>query len=293
MDRRAAPLNGRTALVTGASSGFGLLISLELARRGFRVAACMRRPEASEPLRSAAREEGTEERITVFRMDVTDETSVRTAVRLASGQLGGSLDVLVNNAGAAWGGFAEEVPLDVWREQMETNFIGAVSVTRAILPLMRERGRGHIIQMSSISGVVGFPGFAPYAASKFALEGFSESLALEVRPFGIQVSIVEPGAYGTAIWDKGFARISAAPQSPYAAMLEALLAYARRSAEGGGDPLEVARRVGSIACSRRPKLRYRLPTSAALTMTARKWLPARWFGRLVVLALKGKNKNRP
>ncbi|WP_410514160.1 SDR family oxidoreductase [Paenibacillus sp. BR2-3] len=286
--RRIIPAGDHpTALVTGTSSGFGLLISLELAKRGFKVAAGMRRPQAADKLMEAAELAGVAGNISVIEMDITNENQVLAAVEEAK-KLFGTIDVLVNNAGGVWGGFAEEVPLNLWREQMETNFIGNVSVTRAVLPLMRTQGRGKIIQMSSISGLIGFPGFGPYAASKFALEGFSECLALEVKPYGIDVVLVEPGSYGTDIWEKGFAAMQAPPHSPYLSMLESVLAYARRSASASGNPQEVADLVGDIACSRRPRFRYMLPRSTVWTARGRKWLPDSLFRIVLMSALKRK-----
>ncbi|MDQ0196740.1 SDR family oxidoreductase [Paenibacillus wynnii] len=277
--------NRQTALVTGTSSGFGLLISIELAKRGFNVVAGMRRPQASEPLMKAAELAGVAGAISVVEMDITNESQVLAAVEQARTQFG-TIDVLVNNAGVVWGGFTEEVPLTLWREQMETNFIGNVSVTQAVLPWMRKQGNGLIIQMSSISGVVGFPGFGPYAASKFALEGFSECLALEVKPYGIDVVLVEPGSYGTDIWEKGFATMQAPSDSPYRSMLESVLAYARSSASGSGNPQEVADLIGDIACSRRRRFRYMLPRSTVWTARGRKWLPDSWFQRILMSTLK-------
>lgn len=290
MKRRMTAANNKTALVTGTSSGFGLLICIELARRGFNVAAGMRRPEAAKALWDAAERAGVSNRITVIKMDVTNEEQVISAVKETEA-LFGTIDVLVNNAGSVWGGFVEEVPLRLWREQMETNFIGSVCVTQAVLPFMRKQRRGVIIQMSSISGVVGFPGFGPYAASKFALEGFSECLALEVQPFGIDVVLVEPGSYGTNIWDKGFASMQAPPHSPYRGMLESVLAYARRSASTSGNPQEVAILVSDIASSRRPRFRYMLPRTTVWTARGRKWFPEALFRRLLMSVLRTKTKN--
>ena len=288
MKERNTTGNRQTALVTGTSSGFGLLISIELAKRGYNVAAGMRRPLASGLLMQAAERAGVSERISVFQMDITNESQVIEIVEQVRVQFG-TIDILVNNAGGVWGGFSEEVPLRSWREQMETNFIGSVCVTQAVLPQMRKQGSGLIIQMSSISGVVGFPGFGPYAASKFALEGFSECLALEVKPFGIDVVLVEPGSYGTDIWEKGFASMQAPPESPYRSMLESVLAYARSSASGSGDPQEVADLIGDIACSRRRRFRYMLPRSTVWTAWGRKWLPDRWFRRILMTTLRSKD----
>ncbi|GIO33804.1 MULTISPECIES: SDR family oxidoreductase [Paenibacillus] len=273
------------ALVTGSSSGFGLLISVELARRGFDVIAGIRRMEAEAVVMEAAAQAGVQGKIHCIRLDVTENDDVTEAAALIF-RRHGRLDVLVNNAGTAYGGFVEEVPARIWQEQMDTNFHGMVRVTQAVLPIMREQGKGRIIQMSSISGRVGFPGYAPYASSKFALEGFSECLALEARPFGIDVVLVEPGAYGTPIWDKGFTQMSAAKRSPYQSMLEKVLAFSQKSARQGGDPREVAKLVAHIACMKRPAFRYALPRSTRLTLHAKALLPGRLFQNIIASVLK-------
>jgi NAD(P)-dependent dehydrogenase (short-subunit alcohol dehydrogenase family) len=268
------------ALVTGGSSGFGLLTAVELARRGFAVIAGIRRMEAQAGLMDAAAEAGVQGKIVAVRLDVTDPAGVADAAAYIRRQYG-RLDVLVNNAGTAYGGFVEEVPAAIWQEQMDTNFHGMVRVTQAVLPIMRERGKGRIIQMSSVSGRIGFPGYAPYASSKFAMEGFSECLALEAKPFGIDVVLVEPGAYGTPIWDKGFAQMSAPEGSPYRAMMDKVLAFSRKSARQGGDPKEVAELVARIACMKRPAFRYALPGSTRLTLRAKAILPGRLLQKMI------------
>ncbi|MFD2329013.1 SDR family oxidoreductase [Cohnella sp. GCM10020058] len=263
----------KTALVTGASSGFGLLIAIELAKRGYRVVAAMRDPVKQAALMQQAELAGSAGRIEVVRLDVTDEAAIETAV---AGMLRsyGRIDALVNNAGMAVGGFVEEVPMAAWRAQMETNFLGLVAMTRAVLPAMRAQGHGTIIQMGSVSGLWGIPGFGAYAASKFAVEGFSESLRHEVAPFGIRVALVEPGAYRTAIWAKGFAEMHARPDSPYAGALDAVLRIARRTAETAPDPREVAELVGRLADKRRiSRLRYPIGRGARLLPLAGRLLP--------------------
>ncbi|SMF72270.1 NADP-dependent 3-hydroxy acid dehydrogenase YdfG [Paenibacillus uliginis N3/975] len=280
-------LTGKTALVTGASSGFGLLICLELAGQGYQVAAGMRRPEGSDRLLSLAREAGLESRIHVVTLDICEPELVKNAV-LEIEKLWGRLDLLVNNAGEAVGGFVEEVPLEAWRKQMDVNFFGTVSVTQAALPLIRRTGKGRIIFMSSISGVVGFPGYGPYASSKFAVEGFGECLSLELQPLGIDVVLIEPGAYGTAIWSKGFSDISAQEGSPYRAMLDDVLNFSKATAKSSGDPREVAHLVGEIARMKSPRFRYRLPKGTRMTVTAKLLLPYRMFQRIVLKTLSRK-----
>ncbi|AVV56716.1 short-chain dehydrogenase [Paenibacillus glucanolyticus] len=271
---------GKVALVTGASSGFGLLISLELAQAGYDVAAGHRRPEAAQELMTRAEQAGVAERIHRVRLDICDEEQVR-AVALHLEQRFGRLDVLVNNAGEAVGGMVEEVPLSGWRRQMETNFFGTVSVTQHMLPLMRRTENSKIILMSSISGVVGFPGYGPYASSKFAIEGFGESLSLELMPFGMHVVLVQPGAYGTPIWNKSFGELEVKEGSPYSDMLKGVLDYSERTARGSGNPLEVAKLVARIASMSKPRFRYKLPQGTRITAWIKGLLPDRWFQQMI------------
>lgn len=267
----------RIALVTGASSGFGLLISTALARGGYRVVATMRDPDRREPLMQEADRLGVGDRLEVVRLDVTDPVSIEAAVAHIMERYG-RIDALVNNAGYAVGGFSEEVPLEAWRAQMETNFIGVVAATQAVLPIMRRQREGTVIQIGSVSGRIGLPGYGAYAASKFAVEGFSESLRLEVAPYGIRVYLVEPGAYRTPIWDKGFAAIHAKPDSPYGKMLNSVLGFARKSAESAPHPREVAGLVARLAASGRTrKLRHPIGRGARSLVTAVRFLPWRWI----------------
>lgn len=271
---------GKVALITGASSGFGLLISLELAKAGYDVAAGLRRPEAAAELLTRAEQADVVERIHVFQLDICLEEQVKAAAWELE-QKFGRLDVLVNNAGEAVGGMVEEVPLSSWRKQLETNFFGAVSVTQHMLPLLRKTGRSKVILMSSISGVVGFPGYGPYAASKFALEGFGESLSMELMPFGIDVVLIQPGAYGTPIWNKSFGGLTVKEGSPYSGLLKGVLDYSERTARGSGDPQEVARLVAKIASISKPRFRYTLPRGTRLTAWIKGVLPDRLFQRIV------------
>lgn len=282
--KKPCELTGKVAFVTGASSGFGLLICLELAAQGFVVAAGMRRLAASEMLMTSAIEAGLESRIHVVRLDVCKPELIEQAVSEIQNRWG-RLDLLVNNAGEAVGGFIEEVSLDAWRKQMDVNFFGTVSVTQIALPLMRKTPKSRIIFMSSISGVVGFPGYGPYASSKFAVEGMAECLSLELQPLGMDVVLIEPGAYGTPIWGKGFSDIKAEAGSPYHKMLNNVLDFSRNTAEKSGDPQEVARLVGEIARSASPKFRYRVPFGTRMTIVAKLLLPYRLFRHIVLRTL--------
>jgi NAD(P)-dependent dehydrogenase (short-subunit alcohol dehydrogenase family) len=211
----------RTALITGASSGFGLLTAVTLARRGWRVLATMRDLSRAGRLEEAAREAGVWERIELCALDVTRLEQIEA---LAAGLTlrGTPLHAVVNNAGFAVAGFAEDVSDAELRRQFDTNFFGAAAVTRAFIPLFRRQGFGHIVMVSSVSGRSAFPGVGSYAASKFALEGWTEALRLEMKPLGIQVALVEPGSFATSIWTQGkyVSEGSRAPAGPNAERLK-------------------------------------------------------------------------
>ncbi|WP_037365278.1 oxidoreductase [Amycolatopsis orientalis] len=178
-------MSGRVWFITGASSGFGRVLAETVLARGENVVATARDPRALEGLKTFT-----------ARLDVTDPASVDAAVRAAIGEFG-RIDVLVNNAGHGLVGALEELTDEQARQVLETNVFGVLNVTRAVLPHLRAQRSGHIVQLSSVGGVVGNPGHALYATSKFALEGMSEALAGEVAPLGIRVSLVEPGPFRT------------------------------------------------------------------------------------------------
>ncbi|AHV97010.1 SDR family oxidoreductase [Paenibacillus sabinae] len=273
------------AFVTGASSGFGLLTAVKLAELGCTVIATMREPSRKEELERRAEHSGILGRVRVMRMDVTDPAGIEETVKAVLADYG-RIDVLVNNAGYAAGGFVEEVPLEAWRQQLETNFFGLVAVTKAVLPRMRERRTGLIVNIGSVSGRAAFPGFGPYAASKFAVEGFSECLRHEMSPFGVKVVLLEPGAYRTPIWNKGLSQIASAGDSPYRARLDAVLKYSRKAAVTAPDPQEVADLIGRIVRLRSPRLRYVLGRGSRLLIGGRALLPWSWFERIVARALR-------
>jgi NAD(P)-dependent dehydrogenase (short-subunit alcohol dehydrogenase family) len=185
-----------TVLVTGTSRGIGMETALTFARAGHTVAATMRSPERAPALAHIAEREQLP--ISVFAMDVDDDASVREAMGRIAAALG-PIDVLVNNAGIERTGSVEELPIADFRAVMETNYFGVIRCVQAVLPSMRERRRGCIINVVSISGRLAASPLAPYAASKHALEALSECLAQEVKAFGIRVAIVEPGIIDTAM----------------------------------------------------------------------------------------------
>lgn len=194
------------AIVTGAASGLGYQASLALARANFHVFATVRRIERAAQLEAALI--GAGGAYTLRQLDVTDHGAIEattTEARATHGQI----DVLVNNAGYKLEGFVEETTLPEIRDQLETNFFGLVAMTKAVIPGMRAQRSGCIINISCAAGHVGFPGGATYAASKFAVEGFSESLRHELRPYGVHVSVIVAGTQPTEFYDRNL-RISAA-----------------------------------------------------------------------------------
>ncbi len=274
------PHKERVALITGSSSGFGMLTAVELARKHYRVIATMRNPNAAAELMARAERLGIAGQMDIVGLDVTDPVVIEQVVADTLGKYG-RIDMLVNNAGFAIGGFVEHVPMEDWRRQMETNFFGLVAMTQSVIPAMRAQGSGLIINISSVSGRVGFPGYAPYAASKFAVEGFSESLRHELAPLGVSVVLLEPGAYRTPIWDKGLERMRAPDASPYRDRLRAIIRYARRTAETAPDPQEIADMIARLASARSPRLRYPLGRGALAAIWGKTLLPWKWFERII------------
>lgn len=252
----------KSVLITGCSSGLGLATAVTLAKNGFRVFATVRTLDKRGDLDKALAEAGAT--ATVLPLDVTDEAAVNTTVAQVISEAGG-IDALVNNAGLAIGGFVEDFSLAEIRAQMETNFFGLVALTKAVLPSMRQKRSGRIVNISSIGGRVGNPIIAPYVASKFAVEGFSESLSFEAALFGVSIVLIEPGAYRTDIFEKN-RRIAAHaldPASPYAAIMPKIEARVNeRVGKHAGDPQEVADCVLHALTVEKPHLRYLVSTNA-------------------------------
>lgn len=242
----------QTVLVTGASSGIGQATARLLAERGFTVFGTARKPAS-----------GQSQGVTMVALDVRSDESVRACVEQVVAKAG-RVDALVNNAGYSLTGAAEETSVDEAKAQFETNFFGVVRMVNAVLPGMRAARSGKIINVSSLAGNTAIPYSAFYSASKFAVEGYSESLWYEVRPFGISVSLVEPGFVNTPI---GEASPSAErPLPAYDATRKRMLAAFGHSLQAGIPPEQVARRVLQIIEHSHPVLRYRVGAQAT-------WLP--------------------
>jgi len=275
----------KVAVITGSSSGIGLLTAVQLARDGFRVIASMRDLSRRDRLDRAANEAEVAKQLDVRRLDVTEFESIPQFVAAVERDFG-RIDVLVNNAGFAMAGFAEDLLLDEIRQQFETNFFGQVAITKAVLPVMRRQKSGHIIMVSSISGRYAQPVISAYSASKYALGGWSEALRIETFSLGIRVAVVEPGSFATDIWDRNarvgrYALDRNSPNHERGARFSELVKKMPKS-----DPLPVARLIAKIAQDSNPRLHYIIGKDAHIHSWFYALTPWRWYERLVAKAMK-------
>ncbi|PFJ78955.1 short-chain dehydrogenase [Bacillus cereus] len=279
-------MNKKIAVITGASSGFGLLTTLELAKKGYLVIATMRNLNKQEDLISQVTKLNLQQNIKIQQLDVTDQNSIHNFQLYLKGI--SRVNLLINNAGYANGGFVEEIPVEEYRKQFETNLFGAISITQLVLPYMREQKSGKIINISSISGQVGFPGLSPYVSSKYALEGWSESLRLEVKPFGIDVVLIEPGSYNTNIWEVGkqLATSQSDTSSPYKEYMDKIQKHINSGSDTFGNPIDVANKIVEVAESKRANLRYPIGKGVKFMIFAKKILPWRLWEYLVLRTFK-------
>jgi NAD(P)-dependent dehydrogenase (short-subunit alcohol dehydrogenase family) len=270
----------KTALITGASSGIGEAIARQLMADGYKVYAGARRVDRMLPLAALG--------ATVLTLDVTDDASMVAAIAKISAEAG-RLDVLVNNAGYGSYGALEDVPLDEARRQFDVNVFGLARLTQLALPLMRAQRAGSIVNISSIGGKMHEPFGSWYHATKFAVEGMSDCLRMELKPFGINVIIIEPGAI-VSEWNT-IARDSLRKVSghgPYGAAAEQharMLAGADRST-AAGRPEQVAQAISGALKAARPRTRYPVGGGAAWILALRWVLPDRAFDRFMAIAAK-------
>ena len=237
-------------LITGAGRGMGTDIARAALAAGHAVVATGRNPD-----RVAAALGAHEDLLTVA-LDVTDQASVQAAVHAAVERFG-RIDVLVNNAGNFYAGFFEEVAPDDFRAQIETNLFGPLNVTRAVLPLMRARRSGLVVTLSSTAGISGGEFTSAYAASKFALEGWSESLAPEIAPFGIRTMLVEPGFFRTELLTEDSTRYPEPSIDDYAERTrQTVTGWKSMNGQQGGDPAKLARALVQLTDSDEPPLRW-------------------------------------
>jgi NAD(P)-dependent dehydrogenase (short-subunit alcohol dehydrogenase family) len=267
-------------LITGASSGFGEACADHLARLGYRVYGTSR--SASFP------EGGAEQNPRMIPMDVRDDHSVRAAVDFVLTEEG-RLDVVVNNAGLGMAGAVEDTSLEEAKALFETNFFGMHRVCRAVLPTLRAQRSGLIVNMSSIGGLIAIPFQGFYSASKFATEALTEALRMELMPFGIRVTLLEPGDFKTGFTDnRVFARASSTNPA-YRALCQDAIAVMEHDEQHGGAPIELARTLATVIEKRSPRPRYALGMLAQrLAVWLHRLLPNRLFEKGVMAYYKVK-----
>ncbi|MEN2445462.1 oxidoreductase [Bacillus aerius] len=277
----------KTAIVTGANSGFGKLSTLRLAQQGYTVIAGVRQETNAKKLAEEVKNAALSESIHIEALDVTDTQSIQAFQKRLNAYA--PIHLLVNNAGTAYAGFAEEVPVDQYREQFEVNVFGVMEMTQAVLPLMTSGAK--ILNMSSISGLMGMPALSPYVSSKFALEGYTESLRIELAAFGIQAALIEPGSFQTNIWNTSMNEQMTPPAegSKYTTIYQNMMSYIETQKNNYGDPGEVAELVVSLAEKKRlKKLRYLVGKGVRLSFIAKQLLPWNVWENIILRTLSSK-----
>ena len=272
--------NSPIVLITGATSGIGRHAALYLVERGFRVIATGRSPLALEKLAVEARSAALE----TVRLDVTSAGSIADAVEQVKGLTHGhGVDVLINNAGYGATGPLEMISDADLRAQFDVNVFGLMAVTRAFVGQMRQRGAGRIINVSSIGGFFAMPMFGAYTASKFALEAMSDALRMELAPFGVRVSLIEPGPIRTRFADRAMSEAGKYrdPSSPYAPFMDRAERVEELSDRSAIGPTVVSRAIHRAAVARRPRARYIVPLRGGLVVGLLRRLPTRWSDALV------------
>jgi NAD(P)-dependent dehydrogenase (short-subunit alcohol dehydrogenase family) len=279
-----ADQTAKAVVVSGASTGIGQACAMHLDRLGFLVFAGIRKQADSDALRQQA-----SERLTPIFLDVTRSDTIAAAVETVTETVGqNGLTGLVNNAGTAVSGPLEFLPIVELRKQLEVNVIGQIAVTQAFLPLLR-LSHGRIVNMGSISGRVAMPFMGPYAASKFALGALTDSLRVELRPWDIHVSIVEPGAIDTPIWEKSLSAVEqiaeAWPQKVhdlYGQAMNSARQVAINASQTAVPVDEVVRAVVHALTAKRPRTRYLVGRGVKIAALFGKLMPDRWRDWLII-----------
>ena len=272
----------RVALITGCSTGIGRATALRLDASGWSVYGGVRRQEDADSLAAAG-----SERLTPLIIDVTDQGSIAAAAERVEAESAAGLGALVNNAGVAYTGPLEFVPLDELRNQLEVNVTGHVAITQALIPALR-RARGRIVNITSIGGIVATPFFGPYNASKYALEAISDCLRVELRPWGIETIAIEPGSISTEIWSSGLEqfdrteeRMPAEAQTLYGKAIKGLRRAARETGERGIPADHAAAVIEKALVVSRPRARYLIGRDARVMATLSRVLPDRLWDRAI------------
>ena len=257
----------KVALVTGSSSGIGFETSLALARNGFYTFATMRNISKGEKIKELAKKENLP--IEIIELDVDKENSVKNTINTII-EKKQRVDVLVNNAGWGLWGSVDDVSIDEFKAQFETNFFSIIRMIQEVAPIMREQKSGHIINISSIAGRIGFPISPAYISSKFALEGLSESLRFELMPFGVNVIIIEPGMIKTNFFEPMKLGKKAENTDAYKNITEKVLSGVKMMAQMATDPKEVSNTIIQAIKEEKPLPRYIVGNDALMFLEAKK-----------------------
>lgn len=264
----------KTVFITGASSGIGLETALEFEKKGWNVVATMRKPNDRK---TVLHDKG----ITLLHLDVLEPSSIQKALNDALTRFA-RIDALVNNAGFAVRGVFETSTHDEVKKQYDTNVLGLMDVTRAFLPVFRKQGDGTIINVASVGGRLAFPFYSIYNSSKFAVEGFSEGLHYELKPFGIRVKIIEPGVIKTDFYGRSMHDISLPGEATdYEGYLKGSMSKMAASEKTGSHPDVIAKLIVKAANDKSYRLRYSAGSNAKMLLILRKILPDNLFLGLV------------
>jgi len=257
----------KVAIVTGTSSGIGFETTLALAKEGYFTYATMRDTTKSDEIKEIAKKENL--KINILELDVDDENSVKTAIAHILDQKQ-RIDVLINNAGWGLWGCVEDVSVDEFKEQFETNFFSIIRLIQEVAPTMRKQGSGAIVNVSSVVGRIGFPASPAYISSKFALEGLSESLRFEFAPFGVDVIIIEPGVIKTNFMKNMKMAKKSESDTVYKDITTKVVSGVKMMSEMGTPPKEVANTIVKAIKDKNPLPRYVVGNDASMFLEARK-----------------------
>ena len=268
-----------TVLITGASAGIGKAPALYLARRGYHVAATSRKLSRLDELMSVARSDSLS--ISAYQLDINEPASVADVVPEIIGQ-NGALYVLINNAGYGLWGCLEDLTMEEVKAQFETNFFAVLRMSQAVLPGMRDRGSGIIVNVGSVLGCIGSPAVGAYSATKFALVGLTSVLRMELAQFGIRAVLIEPGLFRTNFHrDKVIGERALDPQSPYWSYVGRIRSNSGEYRLWGADPSKVAKTIGRVLSAKHPRPRYAVGIDARLGTLAVRLLPERFVQYMV------------
>ena len=270
----------QVALITGCSSGIGYETALMLARNGFHTFATMRDTKKSNSLVKTSQREKLA--LKILELDVNDDKSIENAITRVKSEAK-RIDVLINNAGYGLVGFFEDLTLDEIRNQFETNFFGVLNITKKVIPIMRLQKSGTIVNISSGAGQVGFPGISAYVSTKFAVEGFSESLMYELSPFGIKVIIIEPGVVKTNFFRNCvISEESTKNRSLYSRSLDKIQKNIDLMQEHATSPTDVAKIILQVLSTDEPKQRYIVGNDVAMILEAKRNLSDIEFKKMMM-----------